>query len=134
MMLLGIDQRLGPDLLHILASMGHGDTLAIVDGNYPAERDAKRLVRMDGHSVASVLEAVLTIFPIETDVMTGWVPQTKRPVHDSLIDQVSLLGGSIERSDDEFFYQTVKDAFAIVATSDPALYGNIVITKGARGQ
>ena len=66
--------------------------------------------------------------------MTGWVPQTKRPVHDSLIDQVSLLGGSIERSDDEFFYQTVKDAFAIVATSDPALYGNIVITKGARGQ
>jgi len=132
-MLLGIDHRLGPDLLHILASMGHGDTIAIVDGNYPAERDANRLVRMDGHSVASVLEAVLTILPIETDVVTGWVPQTKRPVHDSLIDQVSALGGSIERPDDEIFYQAVKDAFAIVATSDPALYGNIVITKGARG-
>jgi L-fucose mutarotase len=133
MMLLGIDPRLGPDLLHILASMGHGDTIAIVDGNYPAERDANRLVRMDGHSVASVLEAVLTILPIETDVVTGWVPQTKRPVHDILIDQVSALGGSIERPDDETFYRSVKDAFAVVATSDPALYGNIVITKGARG-
>ena len=132
-MLLGIDQRLSPDLLHILASMGHGDTIAIVDGNYPAERDANRLVRMDGHSVASVLEAVLTILPIETDVVTGWVPQTKRPVHDRLIDQVSVLGGSIERPNDETFYQAVRDAFAIVATSDPALYGNIVITKGARG-
>lgn len=132
-MLLGIDERLGPDLLHILASMGHGDTIAIVDGNYPAERDAKRLVRMDGHSVASVLEAILTVLPIETDAMTGWVPQTKRPVHDSLIDQVSSLGGSIERSDDEIFYKAVQDAFAIVATSDPALYGNIVIIKGARG-
>jgi L-fucose mutarotase/ribose pyranase (RbsD/FucU family) len=76
---------------------------------------------------------VLTILPIETDVVTGWVPQTKRPVHDGLIDQVSALGGSIERPDDETFYQSVKDAFAIVATSDPALYGNIVITKGARG-
>ena len=132
-MLLGIDQRLGPDLLHILASMGHGDTLAIVDGNYPAERDANRLIRMDGQSVSSVLEAVLTIFPIETEKTTGWVPKTERPVHQNLIQQIKALGGVIDRPDDELFYQSVKDAFAIIATSDPALYGNIVITKGARG-
>lgn len=132
-MLNGIDQRLGPDLLYILASMGHGDTLAIVDGNYPAERDANRLIRMDGHTVASVLEAVLTVFPIEIDEVTGWVPNTERSVHLDLIQQIKSLGGEITRPDDETFYQSVKDAFAIIATSDPALYGNIVIRKGARG-
>ena len=132
-MLLGIDQRLGPDLLYTLASMGHGDTIAIVDGNYPAERDANRLIRMDGHTVSSVLEAVLTVFPIETDEVTGWVPKTERPVHLDLIQQIKSLGGEITRPDDDVFYQSVKDAFAIIATSDPALYGNIVIRKGARG-
>jgi len=132
-MLLGIDQRLGPDLVYTLASMGHGDTIAIVDGNYPAERDANRLIRMDGHTVSSVLEAVLTVFPIETDEVTGWVPNTERPVHLDLIHQIQSLGGEITRPDDDTFYQSVKDAFAIIATSDLALYGNIVITKGARG-
>ena len=91
-MLIGIDSRLGPDLLHVLASMGHGDTLAIVDGNYPAERDAKRLVRMNGHTVSSVLEAVLTVFPIETDQVTGWVPETERDIHLDLMKQVRAFG------------------------------------------
>ena len=90
-MLIGIDSRLGPDLLHVLASMGHGDTLAIVDGNYPAERDAKRLVRMNGHTVSSVLEAVLTVFPIETDQVTGWVPETERDIHLDLMKQVQVV-------------------------------------------
>lgn len=132
-MLLGIDSRLGPDLLHALASMGHGDTLAIVDGNYPAARDASRLIRMDGHTVASVLEAVLTCLPIETDCVTGWIPNHERDVHGEFIRQVDALGGRIERSEDREFYAAVKSAYAVVATSDPALYGNIVLTKGARG-
>ena len=80
-----------------------------------------------------VLETVLTVLPIETDDVTGWLPQTKRSVHNDLIDQVSLLGGSIERPDHESFYQAFEDVFAIMATSGPALYGNIVITRGARG-
>jgi L-fucose mutarotase len=132
-MLLGIDARLGPDLLHVLASMGHGDTLAIVDGNYPAARDAARLIRMDGQTVASVLEAVLTCFPVEMDQVSGWVPSHARHVHDELIRQVEALGGRIERADDDLFYAAIKSAFAVIATSDPALYGNIVLTKGARG-
>lgn len=132
-MLLGIDARLGPDLLHSLAAMGHGDTLAIVDGNYPAARDATRLIRMDGHTVGAVLEAVLTVMPIETESVTGWLPKTERPVHDALIQQIERLGGRLERADDPIFYGAVRSAFAIVATSDPALYGNIVLTKGARG-
>lgn len=132
-MLLGIDPRLGPDLLHALASMGHGDTIAIVDGNYPAARDAKRLIRMDGLTVDAVLEAVLTVFPIETDAVTGWIPETERPIHANWISRVAHLGGRIDRLDNAHFYAAIQSAFAIVATSDPTLYGNIVLTKGARG-
>jgi len=132
-MLLGIDSRLGPDLLHVLASMGHGDTIAIVDGNYPAARDAKRLIRMDGFTVDSVLEAVLTVFPIETKQTTGWVPDTERPIHLQWINQIAKAGGCVERLADAQFYPAIQRAFAVIATSDPVLYGNIVLTKGARG-
>ena len=41
-MLKGIDPVLGPELLAILRGMGHGDEIAVVDGNYPAETDAKK--------------------------------------------------------------------------------------------
>ena len=48
-MLKGIDPILSPDLLRVLRAMGHGDEIAIVDGNYPAEDHGKRVVRLDGH-------------------------------------------------------------------------------------
>ena len=57
-MLKGIDPVLGPDLLAILRGMGHGDEIAVVDGNYPAETDAKRLVRMDGQDAPRIVEAI----------------------------------------------------------------------------
>ena len=37
MMLKGIDPLLGPELLQILAAMGHGDEIVIADGNFPGE-------------------------------------------------------------------------------------------------
>ena len=60
-MLKGIDPILGPELLSILRSMGHGDELAIVDGNYQAENHAQRLVRADGLRLVPVLKAVLSV-------------------------------------------------------------------------
>ena len=43
-MLKGIDPRLSPELLYLLARMGHGDDLAIVDSNHPAETVAASTV------------------------------------------------------------------------------------------
>ena len=64
-MLKGIDPVLGPELLAILRGMGHGDEIAVVDGNYPAETDAKRLVRMDGHDAPRIVEAILSVMPVD---------------------------------------------------------------------
>ena len=60
-MLIGIPPLLGPDLLYTLRAMGHGDEIALVDGNYPAQEHARRLVRADGHGVLAVMEAILAV-------------------------------------------------------------------------
>ena len=65
-MLIGLPPLLGPDLLFTLRAMGHGDEIALVDGNYPAQDHARRLVRADGLGVLAVLEAILQVLPIET--------------------------------------------------------------------
>lgn len=67
-MLKGLDPVLGPALLSTLRSMGHGDEIALVDGNYPGEEHARRLVRADGLDVARVLDAVLSVLPIDRAV------------------------------------------------------------------
>lgn len=64
-MLKGIDPLLSPELLATLRAMGHGDEIAIVDGNYPALEHARRLVRLDGHHLVPVLNAILSVMPID---------------------------------------------------------------------
>ena len=64
-MLKGLNPLLGPELLKVLRSMGHGDEIAIVDGNYPADTDAKRLVRADGHSASDMLDAILSVMTLD---------------------------------------------------------------------
>ena len=67
-MLKGIPPILSPELLKILMEMGHGDDLVIGDGNYPAASSARHLVRLDGHGVCELLDAILTFFPLDTFV------------------------------------------------------------------
>ena len=64
-MLKGIDPLLSPDLLASLRAMGHGDEIAIVDGNYPALEHARRLIRLDGHGIVAVVNAILSLLPID---------------------------------------------------------------------
>ncbi|TJV69900.1 MAG: transporter, partial [Mesorhizobium sp.] len=55
-MLIGIPALLGPELLAMLRAMGHGDEIALVDGNYPAKEQAHRLIRADGHHLVPMLD------------------------------------------------------------------------------
>ena len=67
-MLKGLPAILSPELLKILCEMGHGDELVIGDGNFPAASCAQRLVRLDGHGVCEILDAILRVFPLDTYV------------------------------------------------------------------
>jgi L-fucose mutarotase len=135
----GINPLLGPDLLHVLRAMGHGDEIAIVDGNYPAAADAKRLIRMDGHDADALLDAILSVMPIDDFVPEAVFrpavqgdPKRVEPVHEDFAQTlarheprqkiVPLVGKD--------FYDRVKACFAIVASGERRLYGNIVLKKG----
>ena len=67
-MLKGLDPLLSPDLLHVLAQMGHGDQIALVDRNFPAASTARRLVRLDGCDLSAAVRAMLSVLPLDTFV------------------------------------------------------------------
>lgn len=67
-MLIGIPALLGPELLATLRAMGHGDEIALVDGNYPAEEQADRLIRADGYHLVPMLDAILSVLPVDDAV------------------------------------------------------------------
>ena len=138
-MLKGLNPLLGPDLLKCLRAMGHGDEIAIVDGNYPADTDAKRLIRADGHSATALLEAILSVMPLDEMVQDSVFrpaahndPNRVEPVFVDFENIVrkwepkhhitTLVGAD--------FYNRVKGCYAIVASSEARLYGNIVLRKG----
>ncbi|ARP66624.1 MULTISPECIES: RbsD/FucU domain-containing protein [unclassified Mesorhizobium] len=138
-MLIGIPALLGPELLAILRGMGHGDEIALVDGNYPAEQQATRLVRADGHPLIPVLDAILSILPVDDAVPEALFrasvrgdPSLADPVHHEIeaICAKRAPGRKVVALAGADFYARVKSAHAIVATSEPRLYANIIIRKG----
>ena len=64
MMLIRINSILSPDLLAPLRTMGHGDEIAIVDGNYPALAHARRLIRLGCLTLSPVMDAVTSALPV----------------------------------------------------------------------
>ena len=138
-MLIGIPSLLGPDFLSTLRAMGHGDELAIVDGNYPANEHGRRILRADGHGALEVIDAVLTVLPVDDFVPHALCcasvegdPTKLDPVHYDMIKLCArkLPGKSVLPLPGAAFYERVKAAYAVVATSEPRLYGNFIVRKG----
>ncbi|MBM4102894.1 MAG: L-fucose mutarotase [Planctomycetes bacterium] len=139
-MLKNISSILSPELLKVLMEMGHGDEIVIADGNFPAASIAQRLIRADGHSVPPILEAVLKLFPLDIYVkkpvaLMQLVPgdTVKTPIWE---EYRSIIKASGEKFDDfenveRFaFYERARKAYAVIATSESALYANIILKKG----
>lgn len=142
-MLKNIPQILSPQLLKVLCEMGHSDQIVISDGNFPSESMGKDsiVIRCDGHGVAELLDAILTVFPLDTyvdkpvslmEVMPG--DNVETPIWDTykeIIQKHDNRGeetvGTIERFK---FYDEAKKAYAIIATGEKALYANVILQKG----
>ncbi|HEY7690409.1 MAG TPA: RbsD/FucU domain-containing protein [Dongiaceae bacterium] len=139
-MLKNIDPLLSADLLHVLAAMGHGDDLALVDRNFPAAANAKRLVRLDGADILSAGRAILSVYPLDSFVdhpvmrmqMVGKpdeVPSVQQDFQ-KIVDAAEGRHwpmGSIERF---AFYEAARQAFAVVATNESRPYGCFILKKG----
>ncbi|MBQ3791248.1 MAG: fucose isomerase [Lachnospiraceae bacterium] len=142
-MLKGIPKILSPELLKVLCEMGHADRIVISDGNFPAASVGKNgiVVRLDGHGVPEILDAILTVFPLDTyvehpvnlmEVMKGDPVET--PIWDTYAEILkkhdprgSAMIGHIERF---AFYEEAAKAYAVVTTGESALYANIMLQKG----
>ena len=135
-MLKKINPILSPEMLSTLREMGHGDKLAIVDGNYPAKADAGRLIRADGLDLIPVLDAVLDILPIDktSDAIVRAVnavsPDQPDPIHERIIETCLKYGQQVSPLKPDLFYARVRSSFSIIATSERSLYANVILTKG----
>ena len=143
-MLKKISPLISPELLKILAEMGHGDVIAFGDANFPAESSKASYVgRADGIPIPALLDAVLELFPIDTfvpqpvklmQVVPGddYVPEVVEEYkkilakHDVGEDKIEYL----ERFD---FYGHTDTAYCVVATGETARYANITLKKGVIG-
>ncbi|WP_208592119.1 RbsD/FucU family protein [Gracilibacillus suaedae] len=140
-MLKGIPNILSPDLLKTLHEMGHGDEIVISDGNFPAANYANRLIRCDGHNVPDLLEATLELFPIDTFVdkpvtLMQVVDKQKEPTpeiwqtYKAILSKHQVGKRQIGHEERFAFYERSKRAYAIIATTEQALYANIILKKG----
>ena len=141
-MLKNVSPLLTPDALHALASMGHGDDVAIVDANFPAASTARQggaqLVQLAGANATQVLKAVLQVLPLDNFVPdAAWTMQVvgdasaiPEPVAEfaaALRQAGEAPAQTLERFD---FYQRARSAFLILRTGESRKYGNILLRKG----
>jgi len=130
-MLKGIPKIISPELLKVLCEMGHGDRLVIADGNFPAASCARRLVRLDGHTVMDVMEAILTVFPLDLNPMREiGVMSTGTEQTPPIWEQFALHADALIEIDRYDFYDKAKEAYCIISTSETALFANALLTKG----
>jgi len=144
-MLKGIPKLLSPELLKVLCEMGHSDRIVIGDGNFPAETMGKnaKVIRYDGQDIPALLDAILTVFPLDTyvdtpvclmELMDRDKGRAETPIWDeykAIVARHDNRGaeavGTIERF---AFYEEAKKCYAVIATGESAIYANVILQKG----
>jgi L-fucose mutarotase len=139
-MLKGISPLISPDLLSVLARMGHGDEIILADAHFPADSFNDRVLRADGLKIPALLEGILPLFELDVYVphplvmMAAVEGDTLEPlVEESYLGAIHKSNPNvpaIERIDRFDFYDRARQAFAVVMTGETAKYGNIILKKG----
>lgn len=142
-MLKGIPKILSPELLKVLCEMGHSDRLVISDGNFPVPTMGKDavIIRADGHGVPELLDAILSVFPLDPyvehpvhlmEVMPG--DDVETPIWDTYKEIIAKHDPRGEKAIGTYerfqFYDESKTVYCIIATGEQALYANIMLQKG----
>ena len=144
-MLFNIDDRVGPDLLHVLASMGHGDCIVVADRNFPAASTARsctsrRLLRMDVPTTADAVGIIAKLIPLEEGknaschrMCIDGAPDELPPVTAEVVDAIASRqsgAGPVTGLERNAFYAAAKSCFAVLLTRERRFYGSIILRKG----
>ena len=139
-MLKGVPKILSPELIKILAEMGHGDEIVIADGNFPSENYGQRVVRADACDGCKMLDAVMKLIPLDTYATENFVLMRLAECDKDKIPPIWAEYEKIAKSNDDnviisdeerfAFYERAKKAYAVIATGEEAVYANIILKKG----
>jgi L-fucose mutarotase len=139
-MLKGISPLISPDLLGVLARMGHGDEIVLADAHFPGETFNQHVLRADGLKIPQLLEAILPLFELDSyvDAPLVMMAAVEGDTLDPKVEKSYLISihksnpnvPDIERIDRFAFYERAKKAFAVLMTGETAKYGNILLKKG----
>ncbi|KAF0695064.1 Aste57867_14087 [Aphanomyces stellatus] len=146
MPLKGVPAILTPQLLSVLASMGHADELLIADANFPASsQGVPTVLHMPGSSATELLEAILKLFPLDSfeatqaTIMKQVHSDEDAPIvkeFQGILDNSyqtsdgATVHAGLERLERFAFYKRSKTVYAIISSGETRLYGNIIIKKG----
>lgn len=138
-MLKGISPVITPDLLKVLAEMGHGDEIVLADAHFPGHTFGRRVLRADGLRIPQLLDGIVPLFELDSyapplimmaavegdnldpSVEAGYLAAIKRHMP---------APPAVTRIDRFAFYERAKLAYAVVMTGELAKYGNIILKKG----
>ena len=140
-MLKGISKIVSPELIKTLCEMGHGDEIVIADGNFPSANYGKRVIRADGISGAAMLETVLSLIPLDSYsdpnmILMELMDCDKGKINPVIWEKYKKIA---EKADENVkignterfaFYERAKNAYAVIATGEEAVYANIILKKG----
>jgi len=138
-MLKGISKVISPELLAVLARMGHGDEIILADAHFPGHSIGPQVLRADGLTVAQLLDGILPLFELDSyatplammAVVEGDTLDPEVEADYRAVIRKHVAGEpKLERIDRFAFYDRAKKAFAIVITSELRKYGNLILKKG----
>jgi L-fucose mutarotase len=147
-MLKGISPMLSPDLLKVLAEMGHGDEIAIADANFTATTlgHGRTVIHAPEGGVLGMCEAVLSLLPLDEAVaqpvacmQVGDTPQGDRSaLQRQLLQRLATAGwarpAQCEALERFSFCERLQRAHAIVQTGELQPYANFLFKKGVIGE
>jgi L-fucose mutarotase len=147
-MLKNIDPLLSPDLLKVLAEMGHGDEIVLADANFTATSLAagRPLIRLPGVGLRQACAAVLSVLPLDAAVaqpiafmqVGGTAPDYRSALQREILDDIGRCGtataAQCEAVERFAFYERARRAFAIVQTGELQPWGNFLFKKGVIAQ
>ena len=138
-MLKGIHPAMSPELLKVLAEMGHGDEIVLADAHFPGHSFNDRVLRADGVEITTLLDGILPLFELDSyddplvmmQVVEGdsLDPSVESSYRDEIQKHVSDAPEVIRIGRFEF-YDRAEKAAAVVMTGETAKYGNIILKKG----
>jgi L-fucose mutarotase len=144
-MLKNIPAFIDAELLWVLAAMGHGDEIAVVDRNFSAHRVAlkthlKKLIVLNGLDAATAVAGIAQLMPLDHFVeqplwhmedpeQAGKLLEVHTDVQNicSKSENRVLASRPIERF---AYYPAAEACMAVVQTGEARPYANFILKKG----